>query len=112
MGITLKTFIKAKFAEDTDTVEYTCPAATQARIEAFSVCNTNGSDQQLWVNIIPSGSGLGDSNELVKNLNIAASESLNIDILKNHVLEAGDKISVVASLAGAISILASGRVVT
>lgn len=112
MSFIPKTLIHAKHAANSDTDEYTVPVGKHTIIDKFTVNNTDSSAQQVWINLVKSTESAGDSNEVVTNLAIAAGEAINIDILKNHILDAGDKISVQASDSNVVVIRASGREVT
>lgn len=111
MTITAKCLIESKFAANSDHTEY--PAFTgHTIIDKFTATNTDGSSQTISVNIIPSGGSVGASNLITSALSITAGASVDLPELKNHILNPGDVISCVASIASKVVIRASGREVT
>ncbi len=112
MSFTPKALINAQYATAADATYYTVPASTHTIIDKMTVTNTDATDQTVWINLIPTGQSVGDSNLILKNWPVVAGETLNIDVVKNHILNAGDKISVQASAASLVVIRASGREVT
>lgn len=109
MTITARPLISAKYALDSDNVEYTAPANTRAIIDKFTATNTDSGAVTISVYIIPSGSVLDTSNIIIKTLSVSAGATDDITELKNHSLNAGDAISVIASVASKMVIRASGR---
>lgn len=107
--VTPKGLVDAAYASNSDTVVYTVPAATTTIIDKFTATNTDGSSQTLNVNIIPSGGSVGASNLILDAVSIATLVCRDCSELQNQILNAGDKISVKASIASKIVIRASGR---
>lgn len=109
MSITARCLIESKFAADSDTIEYTSTVHTI--IDKFTVTNTDGSTQTVSINLIPSvASGVAaDSNLIIKALSLTTGQTVDVDELKNQILNAGDVISVIASVASKVVIRASGR---
>jgi hypothetical protein len=111
MAVTVKTFIPAKQAENTDTVQYT---ATNARaiIDKFTATNTSAGNETLSVNLVTVGGTPSVSNLIVDARSIAPGETYTFPELVGQVLESGGFISTIASAAASLTIRASGREIT
>jgi hypothetical protein len=109
MAVTAKQLAAADFAANTATTIYTVPANTRTIIDKFTACNTDASARTLSIHIVASGGSVGDSNLILDALSIAANTTVEIEFMKNHVLETGQTIRAFASQASTISIRCSGR---
>lgn len=113
MTVTAKALIQAKYAANADTTEYTAPASTKTIIDKFTATNTDAAAVTISVNLVASGGAAGASNLIVKTKSIAAGETYAFDSeLKNQILNTGDFISVIASVASKMVIRMSGREIT
>lgn len=112
MSIVAKNIISSQYAPSSDTVLYTAAANTHVIIDKFIACNSDSGAQTLSINIIPSGGSVGASNLIMKTFSIAAGTTKDFTELQNNILNPGDAISVIASIASKISITASAREVT
>lgn len=112
MTVTAKVLIEAKYAGNGLTTEYTAPSSTKAMIDKFTATNTDSGAQTLSVHLVPNGGSAGASNIVTSLLSIAAGASVDVPELKNHILETGGFVSVVASVASKVVIRASGREIT
>ena len=111
MTVTVTNLIRAKTAENSQTVQYTSSDG-KTIIDKFTVTNTGSSDANFSVNLVPSSSSASNSNLILDARAIAPGETYLCGELIAQVLEAGDFISTLASAAGALTIKASGRVIT
>lgn len=109
MSVTARCLIEAKYAANTDTLEYTAPANTRVIVDKFTVTNTDGSSRTITVNIVPSGGSVGASNIITSAQSISAGQSTSLGEMQNHILNAGDTIYVKASVASLLVIRLSGR---
>jgi hypothetical protein len=107
--VTAKALIDAQYANTSATTQYTAPAATRAIIDKFTVTNTDASARTITVNIVPNGQSATGSNTITSALSVAAGASVELAELKNHILSAGDAVSVLASVASKVVIRMSGR---
>jgi hypothetical protein len=112
MTVTAKALIQAKYAADSATTEYTTPANTRTIIDKFTATNTDSSARTLSVHIVASGGTASASNLITSALSIAIGASVDVPEMKNQILNAGDFISVLASVATKVVIRGSGREVT
>lgn len=112
MSILAKCLIEAKYASASNATEYTAPASTRTILDKFSATNTDGSSRTISVHLVPSGGSAGASNLITSVLSIGAGVSVDLPEMKNQILNAGDFISVVASVASKVVIRASGREIT
>lgn len=110
MTTTPKVLIDAKFAEAAETVQYTSENGKTA-IDKFTATNRSANPATLTVRLIPSGGAAAESNAVSKTIQPGQTWPFP-DSLVGHNMEAGDRISTLASAANAISIRASGRVFT
>ena len=111
MTITVKNIIPRKFAENSQTTQYT---ATNCKtvIDKFTATNTSASPVVLSANLVASGGSASASNLLLNSKSIAAGETYNAYELVGQVLESGGFISTIAGTASALTISASGREIT
>lgn len=111
MTITVKNIIPRKFAEDTQTTQYTA-ANCKAVIDKFTATNTSGSAVTISVNLVPDAGSATTSNLVVSAKSIQAGETYNLYELVGQSLESGGFISTICSTASALVISATGREIT
>lgn len=110
--VTAKALIDTQFASSTSATEYTAPASpnsTRAIIDKFTVTNVTGSAETVSVWLIPDGQTENNAYKVVDEESVAANSSEELTVLKNHVLDAGGFIKVVASAGSSLVIRCSGR---
>ena len=112
MAVTVKALIPSKQAENSQTTQYTVPAATRTIVDKFTGTNTSASTANLSVNLVASGGSASDSNLIVKTKAIPAGETYTFPELVGQIMEPSGFISTLASAATSITIRASGREVT
>jgi hypothetical protein len=111
MTVTPKTLLEAKYAENSQTTQYTA-TGVKAIIDKFTATNGTGVAATLAVNLVPSGGTASASNLVLFTKSIAAGETYSCPELVGQILSAGDFISTNAGTATAIVIRISGREVT
>jgi len=111
MTVTATNIIPAKQAESSQTAQYTS-ANCKTVIDRFTATNTTGTNATLAINLIASGGTAGDSNLIMKAHTIQPGETYYCNDVVGQVLESGGFISTIAGTASAITIMASGRVIT
>jgi hypothetical protein len=111
MAVTVKVLVPAKFAENTQTTQYTATGLT-AIIDKFTATNISASAATISVNLVTVTGSAGNTNLITKTKTLAASEVYTFPELVGQVLGAGDFISTIAGTASAINIRVSGREVT
>jgi len=109
--VTVKVLVPAKYAENTQTTQYTATGVT-AIIDKFTATNISGSAATISVNLVTVAGSAGNTNLLTKTKTLAASEVYTFPELVGQVLGTGDFISTIAGTASAINIRVSGREVT
>ena len=107
MTVSIKNIIPSKFAENSQTTQYTA-TLVKAVIDKFTATNTSASNASIDVNLTPSGTAAG-SNLIVKSRVLLPNETYTFPELVGHVLEPTGTISTIASAASAVVIRASGR---
>jgi len=112
MTVTAKALIESKYAANAVTTEFTVGALKKVIIDKFTATNTDSGAQTITVHLVPASDSAGVQNRITSLLSIAAGASVDLPEMKNHVLEQGDKISAVASVASKVVIRASGREIT
>lgn len=112
MSVTPKKLIASKYASNSANTEYTVPTAKTTIIDKFTATNTDASAQTVTINIVPSGDTAGAANTIISAYSIAAGAIKDFTEIQNHILAAGDFISVTASAASKVVIRSSGREIT
>jgi hypothetical protein len=111
MAVSVKVLVPAKFAENTQTTQYTATGLT-AIIDKFTATNVTGTAATISVNLVTVSGSAGNINLITKTKTLQASEVYTFPELVGQVLGVGDFISAVAGTASAINIRVSGREVT
>lgn len=112
MSVVVKTLISSKYASDSLNTEYTVPSGKKAIVDKFTATNTDASARTISIHLVPNGGAASAANLITSALSIPAGESVDLPEVKNHVLESGDFVSAIASVASKVVIRASGREVT
>lgn len=112
MAVTAKALFQALQAQIVETTQYTTPGGTRTIIDKLTGTNTTAAVASLTVRLVPSGGGAGASNTITSSKTIQPGESYTFPEVVGHVLNPGDFISTLASVATAITIRASGREVS
>jgi hypothetical protein len=111
MAVSVKVLVPAKFAEATQTTQYSATGVT-AIIDKFTATNISGSAATISVNLVTVAGSAGNTNLITKTKTLQASEVYTVPELVGQVLGIGDFISTIAGTASAINIRVSGREVT
>lgn len=111
MTVTVKVLVPAKYAENSQTTQYTATGVT-AIIDKFTATNISGSAATISVNLVTTAGSAGNTNLITKTKTLQPSEGYTFPELVGQVLSAGDFISTLAGTASAINIRVSGREVT
>jgi len=109
MAVSIQTIIDSKYAEDVQVFQFV--ADTTVIIDKFTATNVSSSSEQISINIVDEGSP-ADSNLIIDERTIAPGETYTCPELINHALQAGSGIATLASAPNAITIRASGTVIT
>lgn len=112
MTITAKALIETSLAGIAADTKYTAPAATKTIIDKFTATNTDSSARTISIYLVPSGQLAATTYLITKALSIAAGATEDVTDVKNHILNTGDFIAVLASVADVVVIRASGREIT
>jgi len=111
MTVTVKVLVPAKFAEATQTTQYTSTGVTTI-IDKFTATNITASAATISVNLVTTSDTAGNTNLITKTKTLQPSEVYTFPELVGQVLGAGDFISTIAGTGSAINIRVSGRQVT
>lgn len=111
MASVIQNIIPRKYAENSQTGQYTSTNAKTV-IDTFTVTNTTATAAVFSVNLVASGGTAGDSNCVLKTRAIAPFETYACPELVGQSLEAGGFISTLAGTASALTISATGRIIT
>lgn len=106
MAVTAKCLLEAKQAESSQTTQYTVAANTRTILDKFTARSVAGAT--LSVNIVASGGAAGASN-LIVTKTLAAGEHYTFPELVGQILNAGDFVSTICSVATDTVIRISGR---
>lgn len=108
MTVTAKTLVPAKFVDATQVTQYTANGVTTI-IDKFTATNVSGSTATISINLVTETYTPADSNLIVKNKSLAASETYIFPELVGQILQSGAFISTIASAGSAINMRVSGR---
>ena len=111
MTVTVKVLVPAKYAEATQTTQYTSTGVTTI-IDKFTATNISASAATISVNLVTVADTAGNTNLITKTKSLQAAEVYTFPELVGQVLGAGDFISTIAGTGSAINIRVSGRQVT
>jgi hypothetical protein len=111
MTVTLKVLVPAKFAEASQTTQYTSTGVTTI-IDKFTATNISASAATISVNLVTVADTAGNTNLITKTKSLQAAEVYTFPELVGQVLGAGDFISTIAGTGSAVNIRVSGRQVT
>lgn len=104
MGISIKNAYAAQVPAANTTL-YTCPALTQARILKCTVCNDTTTVATITFHKVPSGQAVGNDYLVVNAKAIGPTETYECPEMVGHVLDAGDLINGIASVATQLSVV-------
>jgi hypothetical protein len=110
MATAVSNIIPAKYAEDSQTTQYTS-TAVQTIIDKFTVTNDSGGDVTIGINLVASGDSAGGKNLIVSRTVLDGKVDRCPELI-GHVLESGDFISTIAGSASDLAIMSSGRKVS
>jgi hypothetical protein len=91
-----------------NTTYYTVPANTTCIIKKLTLTNTSAGAVTASVWLVPNAGAPGNSNAIHLVIAIAANAVYEVYEAENHVLNAGDFISALASAGGDVTIQGSG----
>jgi len=111
MAVKVKCIIPPKQLESVQTKQYIA-TSVKTMIDKVTITNTTAAAATFSCNLVPQDGTAADANALIKTKSVAAGETYVCPELVGHVLEPGDAISMIASVANALTIRASGREVT
>ena len=111
MTVTVRVLVPAKFAENSQTTQYTA-TGVNAIIDKFTATNISASAATVSVNLVTTAGTAGNTNLITKTKTLQPAEVYTFPELVGQVLMAGDFISTIAGTASAINIRVSGREVT
>ena len=111
MTVSVKVLVPAKFAENSQTTQYTATGVT-AIIDKFTATNISASAATISVNLVTTAGSAGNTNLITKTKALQPSEVYTFPEIVGQVLASGDFISTIAGTASAINIRVSGREVT
>ena len=111
MAVKVTCIIPSKQLEVAQTNQYIA-TNSKTMIDKVTVTNTTSATVTFSCNLVPEGGSVADTNAVIKTKSVAAGETYVCPELVGHVLEPGDAISMIASVADSLTIRASGREVT
>jgi chloramphenicol 3-O-phosphotransferase len=110
MSVTVSNLIPAQSAVAAQTTYFTTPVSTRIIIDKLTATNTGGAAATVSLNIINGGGSAGASNLITSSQTIAAGAVYQFPEAIGHVMEAGQSISINASVTD-VTLRASGRVI-
>lgn len=134
MMVSVKSLISSQYAGSTNSSEYVVPIKGKTILDKLTVTNTDSTDRTITIRFVPmylynangqaiqahphnpadpaSPSKDDDEYLVVKAKSIAAGSTVDITEVKGHVMDSGEYLYMVASVAGKLVIRLSGREVT
>lgn len=103
MGITIKNAYVAQ-PDILDTTLYTCPSNTTTRVLKCTATNDTTTAVTLSINKVPSGGAVGDDNLILNLKALGDKETYECPEVVGQVLDAGDLLSGIASVASQVTI--------
>ena len=110
MSTTPDPLFQAKYAENTQTTQYTS-TSMRTIIDKFQAYNSDTVVQTLTVNLVVSGGAAAATNVVVVK-SLAAGEAYIFPEIVGNILGPGDFVSTLASVASKVVIRGSGRKLT
>jgi len=111
MTATFKVLVESKYAENSQTTQYTSTNC-KTRVDKFTGTNVTAGAVTLSINVVPVGGTASNANVVVLTKSIAAYECYTFPEMINQGIEAGGFISTIASAASSIMIRATGVQIT
>lgn len=108
MATGIQNLIPRKFAEASQTVQYTA-SNVKAVIDAFTATNTGSVNVNFSVNLVAALDSAANRNLVIDNRTISPGDTYLCPELIGQILNNGGTISTLASVASSITISASGR---
>lgn len=106
MTVTIKAFIDRKYAESSQTTQYTA-SNCKARIDKFTVTNNSANNVTFACNVVEYGGSVSNSNRII-NRTIPPTETYLCPEMVGQVLETGGFISTIAGTASALTLSVCG----
>lgn len=103
MGIELRAAYMGQPAA-ANTLLYTCPANTTARILKCTVTDDTDSAKYISFHLVPSGGTVGPTNMIMNAQVIGGDETYECPEIVGHGLEAGDFLSAIAETADQLTV--------
>ena len=91
-----------------ETTQYTCPAASSAKIGSATLTNTSASAVTVSLSVCKSGQTADGTHRVIAGYSVAAGDSTVLSELVGVYLGPGDFISALAGTPSAVTFVASG----
>lgn len=111
MTVTSKVLVQAKQVENTPTTQYTS-VGCKTIIDKPLVTNTSGGVVSFSANLVPSGGSPDATNQVAKDVSLAAGATYLFPEIAGARMDAGDFLSMSASAATSLTFRMDGRQVT
>jgi len=104
--------VPSRYAAAAETTQYTSPTGLRTSLDKVTATNVTGATANITVRLVPAGSVAGLNNAIAFQRTLIAGEAYTFPELVGAILEPGDFVSTLASVASAIVIRSSGRQAT
>lgn len=111
MTIVAKPLFNAQQTAAAEVAIYVAPSATRTIVDKFTAYNSTVNPASLSIKIYQNGGAPAASNQIVQRA-LSPGETYTFPEVVGHVLNPGDTLSVLQSVANALTLRASGREVT
>lgn len=111
MTSTAKSLVRAKYAEATQTTQYTA-VNCKTVIDKFTVSNGTGGNVTISINFVPPAGTVGAGNLIISNKSIAPGQCYTCPELVGKLIESTGFISTIAGAATSLVIEVNGHEIT
>ena len=108
MPINAKTLVESTFVSAALTTQYIVPVVATI-IDKITAINHDTSAHTINVYLVPAGAPAGNEHLIVKAKTLQPSETYTFPEIAGHILNTGDSISTLGSLAASMNFRVSGR---
>jgi hypothetical protein len=111
MTVVAKVLVNSKLVMGSLTTQYTA-TGVRAIIDRLTVTNNALAPVEISIFLVPNGGSADGSSRMIDRRELQPRQSYTCPEVCGHVLDSGDQIVTLASVAGAVVMRASGREVT
>jgi len=113
MTVTARCVVESKYIETAETTQYTAPVGVRFIIDKVTIAAPAATTTSVTLKVVPAAGTAGASNVVMQAKTMTASDpTYTCPELVGHILNPGDFISAIATVASSVVFRMSGREVT